>query len=226
MGQRYDIIVTANQADVASDFWMRAIPQEACSENDSVNNIRGIIHYGSSTGTPTTSQYDYTDECVDEDLSNLVPVFSMDADASYSTENETASVSYNSNNLFRWYMNSVTFQVTWEDPTLLSIYNNETTWSSSEGVIQLDEADQWAYLIIQTDNAVPHPIHLHGHDFLILAQGYGDFSEDDLSLTNPPRRDVAMLPESGYLVMAFKTDNPGAWLCHCTYSLSLPPTVF
>ena len=24
-----------------------------------------------------------------------------------------------------------------------------------------------------------------------------------------------MLPGSGYLVIAFKTDNPGAWLCHC-----------
>lgn len=24
-----------------------------------------------------------------------------------------------------------------------------------------------------------------------------------------------MLPGSGYLVIAFKADNPGAWLCHC-----------
>jgi Putative multicopper oxidases len=24
-----------------------------------------------------------------------------------------------------------------------------------------------------------------------------------------------MLPGSGYLVVAFKTDNPGAWLMHC-----------
>ena len=24
-----------------------------------------------------------------------------------------------------------------------------------------------------------------------------------------------MLPASGYVVIAFLTDNPGAWLCHC-----------
>jgi len=24
-----------------------------------------------------------------------------------------------------------------------------------------------------------------------------------------------MLPSNGYLVLAFKTDNPGAWLMHC-----------
>jgi hypothetical protein len=36
-----------------------------------------------------------------------------------------------------------------------------------------------------------------------------------LNSDNPPRRDVATLPAAGYLVIAFKTDNPGAWLMHC-----------
>lgn len=36
-----------------------------------------------------------------------------------------------------------------------------------------------------------------------------------LNLDNPPRRDVANLPASGYLVIAFLTDNPGVWLMHC-----------
>ena len=48
-----------------------------------------------------------------------------------------------------------------------------------------------------------------------------------LQYTNPPRRDVAMLPapagppgggpppSGGWLVIAFLTDNPGAWLMHC-----------
>jgi hypothetical protein len=65
-------------------------------------------------------------------------------------------------------------------------------------------------------NTVPYPIHLHSHDFFILAQGTGTYSSSvTLSLTNPPRRDVAMLPASGYLVIAFQTDNPGAWLMYC-----------
>lgn len=44
------------------------------------------------------------------------------------------------------------------------------------------------------------------------------FSESEraaLNFKTPPRRDVAMLPSNGYLVLAFKTDNPGAWLMHC-----------
>ena len=64
---------------------------------------------------------------------------------------------------------------------------------------------------------ITHPIHLHGHDFWIIAQSTGifDLATADLNLVNPPRRDVATLPGNGYLAMAFKKDNPGSWLMHC-----------
>lgn len=65
-------------------------------------------------------------------------------------------------------------------------------------------------------------IHLHGHDFYVLAQGTGTYSSDvSLNLNSPPRRDVAMMPWDpsqnlgGHLVVAFYTDNPGVWLAHC-----------
>lgn len=140
----------------------------------------------------------------------------MDADDSYWTEDESVTVGFNSDNLFRWYMNSVSMVVEWDDPSLLQVYNNATSWSDTSGVVELPTPNEWAYVIVETDNAVPHPLHMHGHDFFILAQGSGSYSSSaDLSTTNPPRRDVAMLPASGYLVLAFKTDNPGAWLMHC-----------
>ena len=37
----------------------------------------------------------------------------------------------------------------------------------------------------------------------------------NLKLDNPPRRDVALLPRNGFLVLAFRADNPGTWLMHC-----------
>ena len=36
-----------------------------------------------------------------------------------------------------------------------------------------------------------------------------------MNFDNPPRRDVALLPAGGYLIIAFKADNPGSWLLHC-----------
>lgn len=38
---------------------------------------------------------------------------------------------------------------------------------------------------------------------------------------NPPRRDVALLPANEFLVIAFKTDNPGVWLVHCKILLGI-----
>ncbi len=32
---------------------------------------------------------------------------------------------------------------------------------------------------------------------------------------DPPRRDVVLLPTDGYVIIAFKADNPGPWLIHC-----------
>lgn len=68
-----------------------------------------------------------------------------------------------------------------------------------------------------------------GHDFLKLgsspalanpfAAGPRPFNPSTdtalLQTNNPVRRDVTMLPGFGWLVVAFKTDNAGAWLFHC-----------
>jgi hypothetical protein len=86
----------------------------------------------------------------------------------------------------------------------------------------LNEENDWVYLVIESQLGLTHPIHLHGHDFYLLDQQasatYTDASS--LNLVNPPRRDVAMLPAGGYLVMGFMTDNPGVWLMHCHVSAS------
>lgn len=54
-------------------------------------------------------------------------------------------------------------------------------------------------------------------DFYILGAGPGVWNGniDGLQFDNPPRRDTAMLPAGGYLILAFPADNPGAWLMHC-----------
>ena len=87
----------------------------------------------------------------------------------------------------------------------------------------------YVYLVITSQNLtnppdknpvkVAHPIHLHGHDFVILAQSTAPYnvstSIESFNFNNPPRRDVALLPLGGYLAIAFRPDNPGLWLLHC-----------
>jgi hypothetical protein len=216
-GQRYDIIVTADQVGVASDFWMRAIPQGSCGETQNADNVKGILHYGSSNGTPTTTGFDYVDGCVDEDYSNLIPYLSKTVGADSYSADEDVVVALNADNLFKWYLNSTTFVSDWANPTALQVSSGVTTFGASEAIISLPEANKWMYIVVQTEIPLAHPIHLHGHDFFLLASGSSTYNAStvSLNLANPPRRDVAMLPAAGYVVLAFETDNPGAWLMHC-----------
>ncbi|KAJ5898494.1 hypothetical protein N7504_008782 [Penicillium tannophilum] len=215
MGQRYDVIVTADQASVAENFWLRAIPQSACSENLSPQNIKGIVYYGDSPSTPTTSKYSYTDSCDDEDMSDLTPIVTESVSTPYYNKSEPVTLGKNGGSLYRWKLNSTSMHVDWTDPTLLEVYRGHHSWANSSGVIELPNKNEWVYIVIETTLSVPHPIHLHGHDFYVMAQGSGTYDGEVTSLASPPKRDTAMLPSDGHLVIAFKTDNPGAWLMHC-----------
>lgn len=210
MGQRYDVIVTASES--SGDYWMRAIPQESCSDNDNVDNILGIVRYDStSTDDPTTSAYTLTDSCDDEDISTLVPYLVSNVSDTYSIEDDFAVTIARVDNLVQWEMGGTSFVSQWNYPTVLQVAEGNDTWSTDQHVIELATANEWVYFIIETTFAQAHPIHLHGHDFWVLAQGTGTYDADTVTLTttNSPRRDVAMLPASGYLVLAYYTDNPG-----------------
>ncbi|KAI3793250.1 hypothetical protein L1987_35866 [Smallanthus sonchifolius] len=64
-----------------------------------------------------------------------------------------------------------------------------------------------------------HPIHLHGYDFYILAEGFGNFNPatdtSKFNLVDPPLRNTVSLPVNGWAVIRFVADNPGAWIMHC-----------
>ncbi|KAL4861268.1 hypothetical protein BDV12DRAFT_191196 [Aspergillus spectabilis] len=214
MGQRYDVIVHANQSSLADSFWLRAIPQQACSDIENLDNIRGIFHYSDTPTIPETSPFLFNDTCQDEPLNTLIPHVPRTVQPPDWQDNTLATAGRNPQQLFRWFLNSTTMLVYWEDPTLLQIANNETAYAQSSAVIDLPNADEWVYLIVNTTIPVSHPIHLHGHDFFILAQGTNPW-DGKVVTDNPPRRDTAVLPGNGYLVMAWETDNPGAWLMHC-----------
>ena len=221
IAQRYDVIITASENATASNFWIRAIPQLACSINDNPDDIRGILHYGSNTtiDTPTTTEFNYTDICVDEDASLLVPIVAKDAGTM--TYNATEPIKYvtDDRGYYLWTMDNTSMVMDWNNPTLLQVYEGDENIlpANISAVVNVPEANKWVYVLMETSIAAPHPMHLHGHDFLVLGTGTGtyDWSSSNLTLTNPPRRDTAVMPASGWLMVAFETDNPGAWLMHC-----------
>ncbi|KAI1122880.1 multicopper oxidase [Nemania abortiva] len=215
IGQRYDVIVAADQTP--GNYWMRAIPQLTCSANEMTLNIKGIVTYDDLTvEDPTTNSWNYTDDCNDEALTNLVPSLALDVGDASTQEVLDVGLSI-VNSFFKWTINSNTFLSDWGEPTLQKVLTPDAVFDADENIINLNETNAWTYLIIESQLGLTHPFHLHGHDFFVLGQVPMATFEDvsDLNLVNPPRRDVAMLPASGYLAIAFQNDNPGVWLAHC-----------
>lgn len=236
-GQRYDIIVHANQAALGSAFWLRATPQLSCSRNLNADNIRGIIYYDdgntNTTSIPNSTAYTYTDSCRDEDPSNLIPIVSQTLDLTPSEQfyNETVPVTIALvNSIYHWQLNGTSLALNWTDPTLRTLHtknqhtraNRSSHSSLPTNTISIPEPETWVLILISSTLPIPHPIHLHGHDFLLLSQGPGPYPESTLP-TKPilyaagalPKRDTALLPAGGHLALAFRSDNPGVWLLHC-----------
>ncbi|RDK47651.1 extracellular dihydrogeodin oxidase/laccase [Aspergillus phoenicis ATCC 13157] len=230
MGQRYDIIVTANQAP--DNYWIRAIPQSFCSDNANPDNIKGVLHYegAADNSDPTSTKWDYGDDiqCLDFSLDELVPWLALDADigGAQMAESDVDFTPFGDVPLYLWTMGGNALNISWKDPTLQQTFEDpdKMDWKASQGVIEAAIPNKWTVLVVQTDLPVPHPIHLHGHDFYLLAQGFGQFNPQNVTLKthNPPRRDTALMtaatPENGgggYMVIGFPADNPGVWLIHC-----------
>lgn len=70
-----------------------------------------------------------------------------------------------------------------------------------------------------------HPIHLHGYDFYIVAEGFGNFNAKTdtkkFNLVNPPMRNTVSVPVGGWAVIRFVADNPGVWIMHCHLDVHL-----
>ncbi|KAG6697530.1 hypothetical protein I3842_09G206200 [Carya illinoinensis] len=71
-----------------------------------------------------------------------------------------------------------------------------------------------------------HPIHLHGFNFHVLAQGFGNYDPVNglkkFNLFDPQIRNTIAVPTGGWAVNRFKANNPGIWMAHCHLDVHLP----
>ncbi|KAI3473199.1 hypothetical protein Pfo_030491 [Paulownia fortunei] len=67
--------------------------------------------------------------------------------------------------------------------------------------------------------AESHPLHLHGFNFFIVGQGFGNFDPQqdpkNFNLVDPIERNTVGVPSGGWVAIRFLADNPGVWFMHC-----------
>ncbi|KAK3387770.1 multicopper oxidase-domain-containing protein [Podospora didyma] len=229
------------------NYWIRTIPADGCKGFETGNEPderQGILRYNdSSTGTPTSFREAFSLECRDEEFDRLRPVHEWQVPETILSPTDVARFHVgkmpgsnrpeHGDKFSWWVMGKKPLWLNFSDPTLLNLGN--TTWNEDYVVVTQNGNDEtWVYMVITGPPVVPppwacdgpcdrsfvpvaHPMHLHGHDFALLAQGNDthQLANVTLKFDNPPRRDVVLLPAGGYAVVAFKADNPGSWLFHC-----------
>jgi laccase len=61
--------------------------------------------------------------------------------------------------------------------------------------------------------AESHPLHLHGFNFFVVGQGFGNFDPNNdpakFNLVDPVERNTVGIPSGGWVAMRFLADNPG-----------------
>ncbi|KAK5706208.1 laccase, multicopper oxidase, benzenediol:oxygen oxidorectuctase [Elasticomyces elasticus] len=224
IGQRYDVVINANQT--AGNYWFRANVATDCLSGNNFYG-RAVWSYSSVTaGTPTSTAYTDGQGCIEPSQAApywVQPVPSGSFQQSISALDvglTKAQIVPNGDAIIVWAINTSSINLMWDRPTLKYLMEGNTSYPTAYNVVPTVNAGSWNYVVVQMlpqTPPVPHPFHLHGHDFFLLGQGSGTFNAGSASLNwaTPPRRDTATVPGGGWLFIAFNSNNPGTWLMHC-----------
>ncbi|CAL9767363.1 unnamed protein product [Musa acuminata subsp. burmannicoides] len=70
-----------------------------------------------------------------------------------------------------------------------------------------------------------HPLHLHGYNFFVVGEGFGNFDPAsdpaEFNLVDPVERNTVGVPDGGWVAIRFLADNPGVWFMHCHIEIHL-----
>ncbi|TVU19692.1 hypothetical protein EJB05_35858 [Eragrostis curvula] len=73
--------------------------------------------------------------------------------------------------------------------------------------------------------AESHPLHLHGFNFFVVGQGFGNFDlvndPAKFNLVDPVERNTVGVHAGGWVAVRFRADNPGVWFMHCHLEVHL-----
>lgn len=225
VGQRMDVIIEANQK--SGNYWLNATMYDGNRCGASENKYpAAIVQYKGAPATLPKIRGSLPDDSLCMDRHDFKPVVNRTVPLTNfepSIANRLDMVFHGGDTppVFLWTINGSSIRVQWDRPVLEYVLEGNTSYPREENLIMVNQKNAWTYWVIENESILEHPMHLHGHDLYVLGvseRDAGSFTAADISrlrTDNPVRRDTAMAPRGGWLVIAFKADNPGNWLFHC-----------
>ncbi|KFY98451.1 hypothetical protein V500_01661, partial [Pseudogymnoascus sp. VKM F-4518 (FW-2643)] len=227
VGQRSDVLVRGIGRPTES-FWMRSDISRRCSNSNQPHAL-AVIHYEeANTSTPTTptsqaTVYNETN-CSNDPLHITKPIFAI-APPPKPDFTQIVDIDFQTNATGSelWTINNQSFRANYDYPILLlaklgnTSYPNDPQWN----VYNFGNSTS-IRLILRSRIPIAHPMHLHGHNFWVVAEGVGEWDGVVTNPKNPQRRDTHLIdwgyPSPGkpsYVVIDFLANNPGVWPFHC-----------
>jgi len=230
LGQRYSVMIKLDQSP--GNYFLRFATYPA-GDMQQVLEDQAIISYSDSTVNSTSmsvandpaSVWMLTNGSAKADVATLNPSLLSPFDGNKPPTNAadlTKSFAISQTGVTEWVIDGYPFA---EPKTPILLGNVSDGWQANTTVYLPFNSTIDIIMTISKDSmdTMGHPMHLHGHKFWVLGSGEGPFPyssvtdapRSSINLQDPPFRDTAELPPSGWLVIRYVTDNPGAWLLHC-----------
>ncbi|KAH8662594.1 multicopper oxidase-domain-containing protein [Xylariales sp. PMI_506] len=219
VGQRVDVLVTANAGGPDSAFWLRA-NLTTCSGANQPYALASVLYEGADEDTvPQSEAWDVPDpgDCSNDALELTVPEYPIAVPEPSWTHTLDIAIFVNASLQHLWSLGNVSARVDYNAPTLLQAKDGDLNFDPELNIYNLG-SNTSVRLIVQNTSPAPHPIHAHGLNMYVLADGDGTYSPDNATLVrtnNPMRRDVQNIRPFGYLVLQLDTHNTGIWPFHC-----------
>lgn len=217
VGQRTDIVVEGTSDSDAAVFMRSFI--SGCSAGKQPLALAAIYYENAdTTKTPTSNATTFDDShCGNDSLNKTTPFFPFPAtSAPATTETVDITIARNATGSLEWFMNGSSFRANYNNPILLLANAGNTSYPfDPQWNVHNFGTNNSVRIIIQNHSGAAHPMHLHGHNFNVLAEGPGTWDNTIAHIQNTQRRDVQLVQPGGFIVIQYNTDNPGVWPLHC-----------
>ncbi|KAJ9139015.1 Multicopper oxidase [Coniochaeta hoffmannii] len=226
LGQRYSVMIRLNQT--AASYFLR-FATFPVGDMQQVLEGQAIVTYNAGHSTAVVDDpamvWTFTNGSAKLaapllDPQRLSPFESTPP--SSGAANQTHVFTINQTDVTTWVVNNNPFQ----EPQVPIVYGTQSDAWQANTTYHMPSNSVIDIVLKVADDSMDmmgHPMHLHGHKFWVLGTGSGPFPyatvkdvpSSLLNLHNPPYRDTTELPPSGWAVIRYVTDNPGAWIFHC-----------
>ena len=219
VGQRTDVVVEASGKPTDS-FYLRSFAPTGCSFNDNPEQLAVIRYEDAGDKLPANNPPSRPQTgCANDPLSQTVPVSVKAPESNPYTIELNINLARNASGTPQWSFNNQPFYGSMSDPLLPAAQAGRTDFPPERVVYNTGSASS-VRLVVYNPIRAPHPLHVHGHDFSVLAEGTGRWDGTIVNPSNPQRRDTQQIrggtPDApGFIVVQWVQDNPGVWPFHC-----------